>query len=63
MNMRKIIRRKESFKLTKRGLKEKSTTLRLDMEFMTRVSSRQSSQNKMRRTFEWKERREKRKRN
>jgi hypothetical protein len=28
MNMRKIIKRKESFKLTKRGLKEKSTTLR-----------------------------------
>ena len=62
MNMRKIIRRKESFKLTKRELREKNTTLRLDMESMTRVSSRQSSQNKMRRIFEWKERREKRKR-
>jgi len=63
MNMRKIIKRKESFKLTKRGLREKSTTLRLDMESMTRVSLRQSSQNKMKRIFEWKERRERRKRN
>jgi len=63
MNMRKIIRRKESFKLTKRELREKSTTLRLDMEFMTRVSLRPSSLNKMRRTFEWKERRERMKRN